>query len=311
MRTITLLDGGMGKELRRIGAPFRQPEWSALALMEDPASVVRAHRNFIAAGAEVVITNNYAVVPFHLGDDRFATDGRNLLDLAGRLARRAADDSGRDVVVAGSLPPLWGSYEPDRFDPEVAPAIYELIVDSLAPYVDVWIAETLSRVDELDCIVGVLAGRAPILGATPLWASFCLPDRQVGDEPALRSGESLDDIVDLAVDHSPPIEAILFNCSLPEQTTPALGHLSTALGRAGLDVRIGGYANAFPADRDDGYSANATIFERRDDLTAERYAAFVDEWIDIGATIVGGCCDIYPEHIAALSSRLGRVRPAR
>jgi S-methylmethionine-dependent homocysteine/selenocysteine methylase len=33
---ITILDGGMGRELSRIGAPFRQPEWSALALMDGP-----------------------------------------------------------------------------------------------------------------------------------------------------------------------------------------------------------------------------------------------------------------------------------
>ncbi len=39
---ITLLDGGMGRELKRRGAPFRQPEWSALALMEAPETVERA-----------------------------------------------------------------------------------------------------------------------------------------------------------------------------------------------------------------------------------------------------------------------------
>ena len=53
MSEITVLDGGMGKELRRIGAPFRQPEWSSLALMEAPDFVARAHRNFVEAGADV------------------------------------------------------------------------------------------------------------------------------------------------------------------------------------------------------------------------------------------------------------------
>ena len=72
MVPVTVIDGGMGKELRRIGAPFRQPEWSALALMEAPDMVVRAHRNFIGAGAEVITTNNYSVVPYHLGDEVFA-----------------------------------------------------------------------------------------------------------------------------------------------------------------------------------------------------------------------------------------------
>ena len=105
MERITVLDGGMGKELRRIGAPFRQPEWSAAALIEAPDRVLEAHRNFVDAGAEVLITNNYAVVPYHLGADVIAERGTELTALAGRLAREAADGAGRPVLVAGSLPP--------------------------------------------------------------------------------------------------------------------------------------------------------------------------------------------------------------
>ena len=82
-----LLDGGMGRQLARMGAPFRQPEWSALALMEAPATVAEAHGQFIAAGAEVITTNSYALVPFHIGEERFAKDGARLVDLCGRLAR--------------------------------------------------------------------------------------------------------------------------------------------------------------------------------------------------------------------------------
>ena len=105
---VTILDGGMGRELMRIGAPFRQPEWSALALIDGPEWVVTAHGNFINAGAQVITTNSYAVVPFHLGDERFVTQGRELAHLAGALAREAV--AGRsDVVVAASLPPLFGS----------------------------------------------------------------------------------------------------------------------------------------------------------------------------------------------------------
>src|SRR5262249_58878350 len=86
-----LLDGGMGRQLARIGAPFRQPEWSALALMEAPDMVEKAHGQFIGAGAEVITTNSYALVPFHIGAARFTSDGERLTDLSGRLARRAAD----------------------------------------------------------------------------------------------------------------------------------------------------------------------------------------------------------------------------
>ncbi len=135
---ITLLDGGMGRELKRKGAPFRQPEWSALALMEAPETVARAHAAFIAAGAEVIITNSYALVPFHIGAARCATDGQALADLAGHLARAAADavtdaPTGRKVRVAGSLPPLFGSYRPELFDAARAPELLAPLVAGLAP----------------------------------------------------------------------------------------------------------------------------------------------------------------------------------
>ena len=53
-----ILDGGFGRELARRGAPFRQPEWSALALTEAPDIVKQVHLDFIRAGAEVITTNN-------------------------------------------------------------------------------------------------------------------------------------------------------------------------------------------------------------------------------------------------------------
>ena len=72
INNIQILDGGMGRELARMGAPFRQPEWSALALIEAPHFVRAAHDAFIAAGSQVITTNSYAVVPFHISDAVFA-----------------------------------------------------------------------------------------------------------------------------------------------------------------------------------------------------------------------------------------------
>ena len=48
-----ILDGGLGRELQAMGAPFRQPEWSALALMEGPEYVRAAHDAFLLAGADI------------------------------------------------------------------------------------------------------------------------------------------------------------------------------------------------------------------------------------------------------------------
>ena len=68
-QAMVILDGGMGRELQRSGAPFRQPEWSALALSEAPEAVVGVHAAFIGAGAQVITSNSYAVVPFHIGEE--------------------------------------------------------------------------------------------------------------------------------------------------------------------------------------------------------------------------------------------------
>ncbi|MFK8022579.1 MAG: homocysteine S-methyltransferase family protein [Ilumatobacter sp.] len=298
MTDITILDGGMGKELRRIGAPFRQPEWSALALIEDPPSVVRAHRNFIDAGAQVIITSNYAVVPFHLGDERFDTDAVRLVDIAGRCAREAADAVDRDVLVAGSLPPLFGSYEPDEFDPVRAAPIYRDVVGALAPHVDLWIAETLSTIAEMQTILGAIA---TIDSALPMWMSFAVPNRFDDGTPALRSGESLTEVADAIAER--PVDAVLVNCSLPEQTGPSLhAHRSRLDDHGPGPVRTRRYAQAFPDLSPSGYRANNLIFERREEITPERYADVATGWVRAGATIVGGCCDMYPEHIAALSA---------
>ena len=304
MTSITILDGGMGKELRRIGAPFRQPEWSALALIESPDMVVQAHANFIEAGAEVIITNNYAVVPYHLGDETFDASGKALVDLAGRLAREAADAAGRTVMVAGSMPPLFGSYEPAKFDAERAAPIYGDIAKALAAHIDVWLGETLSTVSEMRTIADAIRS---LDSDRPAWMSFALPDVWDPDRGiGLRSGESIQHIVDAVSELPIPLEAVLFNCSLPEQTGPALRELRAGLDAAGLaHVRTGGYANAFPTMRTGAYQANEVIFERREELTGEVYADFVASWVEAGATVVGGCCDMYPVHIAALAERFG------
>lgn len=285
----------MGKLLLANGAPFQQPEWSALALMESPEHVTEAHHQFLDAGADVLITNNYAVAPYHLGEERFDERCDELVDLAGRLARDAADSIGRPVRVAGSLPPMFGSYEPQLFEPERSPALMRRIADALAPHVDLFLAETQSLVAEAR-----VCAEAAAAHDKPVWLSFTLVDRLVDGAPVLRSDESIEEAAALAADVD--AEALLFNCSQPEVMGPAI---ETARRLLADDVAVGVYANAFETDADveeDEYHANATIFDHRADLEDGGYTRFAEEWIAAGATIVGGCCGIMPRHIALLDA---------
>ena len=284
-----MLDGGMGRELMRIGAPFRQPEWSALALTDGPEFVVQAHTNFIDAGAQVITTNSYAIVPFHIGDDRFDAEATELAAISGRLARRASDAAPTTVRVAGSLPPLFGSYRPDLFDAADAPRIIDPLVAGLSDHVDVWLGETLGSIAEAAAVrAAIERGGA---GDRPLWISYTLDDHG-----GLRSGESVTDAVAAAIDLG--ADSVLFNCCQAETITDAI---DIAVGRAAGVVAIGGYANRFVTSHTDSGEANEHLSAFRDDLDPDSYAAFVSRWLAAGATVVGGCCGMEPSHVARIA----------
>lgn len=288
---LLILDGGTGRELARSGAPFRQPEWSALALIEGPQFVSAVHRAYVAAGADVITTNSYAVVPFHIGEERFAKQGASLAALAGKLAREVADSAERKVQIAGSLPPVCGSYRPDLVDLDRARPVLEVLVAALAPNVDHWLAETLSSLIEAR-----LAASLTAPSGKPIWLSFTLEDEKPTAEPALRSGETVREAARAARELG--AAALLFNCSQPEVMEAAVRAARDELG-PDSPIRIGVYANAFPPMAAD-HEANAGLSPIRADLTPEGYGKFAAAWSAAGASILGGCCGIGPEHIAAL-----------
>ena len=260
-----ILDGGLGRELARRGAPFRQPEWSALALIEAPETVKEVHLDFINAGAEVITTNNYAVVPFHIGQERFETDGVRLIKVAIEQAKNAVKESGKNVKIAGCLPPL-------------------------APEVDFWLAETQSCLKEVETVHALLPQ-----DGKDYWVSFTLQDEIKQEQALLRSGENMQQVADFIKQSN--AKAVLFNCCQPEVILQAINEIKALIP---VSVQIGAYANAFPP-QDESATANDGLDEIRKDLDAPAYLAFAKQWQQAGASLVGGCCGIGPEHIAELS----------
>lgn len=299
MADTLILDGGMSRELVRLGAELKQPEWSALALMDSPDTVRQVHAEFIDAGADVVTTNSYALVPFHIGEERFAARGASLIDLSGRLAREAADAADRKVLVAGSLPPIFGSYEPENFDPDRVQDYLGVLVENLAPHVDVWLGETLSLIAEGEAVRVAIAKHPK-----PFWISFTLADdaaQLAGGEPKLRSGEAVAAAARWAA--ASGAEALLFNCAKPEVMKAAVEVARRAFEALGADLRIGVYANAFETDAEEK-AANEDLHDTRADLTGDVYSTFACDWAEAGASMIGGCCGIGAEHIHRLASRL-------
>lgn len=292
-----ILDGGMGRELQRAGAPFRQPEWSALALSEAPQAVEGVHAAYIASGANVITTNSYAVVPFHIGEERFAAEGQALAALAGELARRAVQVSGKSVRVAGSLPPLFGSYRPDLFEAARVTELLAPLVSGLAPHVDLWLAETQSSIIEARAIHAGLPK-----DGKPFWLSFTLKDEDTDEVPRLRSGEPVAEAAAVAAELG--VQTLLFNCSQPEVIGTAIDAARETFERLGVKINIGAYANAFPPQPKEA-TANDGLDPLREDLDPPGYLHWAIDWQRRGASHLGGCCGIGPEHIAVLAQKLG------
>lgn len=295
---ITLLDGGMGQELLRRGMPEKDHSlWSANALLADPNLVQSVHEDYLRAGAEIITTNTYATPRERLEKAGMGDQVEELNRVAGTLAERARDAVGRDALIAGSLPPIRGSYRPDRVGrfEEIEPQ-YREQAQLLAPYVDLFLCETMSTREE---------ARAAITGAAstdlPVLVSYTIVDQTSPDDasPRLRNGQSLSEAVEALSDL--PICGLLLNCSFPESITAAIPTL-----RSLTDMPIGAYANAFTGIPEDWNEQADAMPDKREDLDPEAYVEHVRQWLDDGAQIVGGCCEVGPAHIERLNTMIAR-----
>jgi S-methylmethionine-dependent homocysteine/selenocysteine methylase len=289
MADITLLDGGMGQELLARSGDDPTPLWATRVMLDHPGLVRDIHAEYFASGATIATTNTYAIHHDRLG--RFGLDpmfhALHLRALAEAHEARAAHGSGR---IAGSLGPLQASYRPDLTEPlvEAAPK-YAEIAGLLGPHVDLILIETAASIE---------AAEGAVLGAQaagkPVWLSVSVDDR---DGTKLRSGEPVAGIARL-LQH--PIAALLANCSVPEAMADALAALKP------LGKPFGAYANGFTHISGNFLKDAPTVKEltHRHDLTPEKYGDFAMAWVDQGATIVGGCCEVGPAHIRHLRDRL-------
>ena len=289
MTDITLLDGGMGQELVARSGDDPTPLWATRVMLDHPGLVREIHADYFAAGASIATTNTYAI--HHDRLDRVGLDSMfhalHLRALAEAHEARAAHGAGR---IAGSLGPLQASYRPDLTEPvaDAAPK-YAEIAHLLGPHVDLILIETAAAIEAAEgAVIGAQAAGKPV------WLSISVDDR---DGTKLRSGEPVADLQRL-LHH--PIAALLANCSVPEAMADAMAALKP------MGKPFGAYANGFTHISGNFLKDAPTVKEltHRHDLTPEKYADFAMAWVGMGATIVGGCCEVGPAHIRHLHDRL-------
>jgi homocysteine S-methyltransferase len=275
-RRVVVLDGGLATELERRGADLSSNLWSAQLLRDDPGEIVEAHRAFVEAGAEVATSASYQASFEGLGDD-----AEQLMRLSVRLARQAAP-----AWVAASVGP-YGAVLADgsEYRGDYGLSVSELrlwhrrrlavLADAGA---DVLAVETIPCLAEVEAVCAELSALA-----VPAWVSVTCSGRRT------RAGESAADAFDIAA-ACPAVIAVGVNCTDPAD----VGALVPLAARSGKPVVI--YPNS-------GESWDA---KQRRWVGPGRFASEdVRSWVDAGARLVGGCCRVRPEDIAALAAEVG------
>jgi homocysteine S-methyltransferase len=294
-----LLDGGMGTELKGLETPGYELRddslWGTWALVNAPDAVMEVHRSYVEAGCDVISTDTWGIQSAMNGDAAGggieSGDWMQLARQGTRLARRATAELGRshETAVAFSLHgDVQDADALDRLD------LLTRALEDEPP--DLVLLETMSIIrEETFAAVQTFVDRG-----YPVWVSFrrcrhglcgVFGEHWGGPEGDLfgRAARRFEDM---------GVQALLINCIPPDHVPGMLPWL-----RDFTDMPLGVYPNL------GYYIESGWAFDR--EIGGEEYAELAGSWRAEGAAIVGGCCGVRPEHLAAARKRLDGTPPGR
>lgn len=288
---IVILDGGTGSELEKHGVTMDTEAWCGLAALEHADVLEAIHSRYIAAGADIITANTYASSRLMLESagcaDRFEQINRNAV----AAAHRARESSGRaDVLVAGSLSQMCPmTADSDRPDVDRQPsqevmrdAFHELAALLRDAGCDLILLEMMYDPQRIR-----LAFEAAVATGLPVWAGFSARRDAAGN------------VVSFAPDRSIPFDDIL--AILDKMDVQAAGIMHTPADLIGdataiLRQRFDGPLMAYP---DSGYF-RMPHWQFEAIIEPGALVEFARNWVDSGVRILGGCCGLSPDHVAAL-----------
>lgn len=287
-----LLDGGIATELAGEAANHVLDEglWGTGALIHRPGAVLDVHRSYLRAGCDVITTNTWGLPSGLAAQEAMPWGEVHWMDVARagvRLARTALGECARPASVAFSL-------NGDVAGPEGAETVGLLERAFRDEPPDLVLLETLSLVNpETSAVIERL-----VATGLPVWVSFrrcrdglCgVYGQHWGGPEGDRFGRVAHRLEEMGV------AALLVNCIPPDHVSGMVPWL-----RDFTDLPLGVYPNLGYLTEDGWQFAT--------DVGGDEYAAMAAQWRDEGAQIVGGCCGVGPEHIAAAGRRLDGTRP--
>ncbi|HEX4290832.1 MAG TPA: bifunctional homocysteine S-methyltransferase/methylenetetrahydrofolate reductase [Trebonia sp.] len=279
---VLVCDGAMGTMLHAAGAALDRslPELN----LSDPGLVATIHDSYLSAGADIIQANTFGANGLWLADHGFPDKVAEINRAGVRLARAAADRSGRQVLVAGSVSPAVTALQRRRVGADermqvIRDQVLALVADGAA---DLLILETFGYLDELVEAISVAASVTDL----PLIAQATF-----ADDAHTLGGETPREVA--TVLSGLPVTMIGTNCTVGPQRMLAVAEdlvrysavPVSAQPNAGQPRRTG--PRSFEFAIDGGY-----------------FSRYLARFADAGVTLVGGCCGTTPTHIRAVADAL-------
>ena len=283
-----VIDGGTGTELQKAGVPMHDKVWSGRAVLSDPDSVRRVHEDFVRAGAEVIITNTFATARHMLEPGGLGEHVETINTNAVKLAKQARDDTpGRPVAIVGAICEWTFMSESDWNTPEaVGRSVREQAKLLSSAGVDALALEMCERSE-----FSVAAIEAASETGLPLWIGVSAMKHKDAEELSSfgypdRSFEELA----RALSKYPAMAMNVMHTPLPDVDE------ALRIIRKHWDGPIGVYPEAG--------SFIMPNWQFVDVIEPQDLAEAAKRWVGDGVRMVGGCCGLGPEHIAAMRAVL-------
>ena len=293
-----LLDGGLATEMEAQGHDISGNLWSGKMLISNPQSIIDTHRAYLDAGARCIISAGYQVSHKSLHDagvpddvaDRVIASAVAVAADAREQFLAASTELEDEPMVAASIGPYGaalyngaeytGEYDTDADGLRAFHAVRMAVLDECEA--DVLAVETIPNVMEAEVLRDLLERVR-----TPAWVSFCCRDSR-----SLSDGTPLRDVAAMFSEHD-RVMALGVNCTSPHNVTDLIAELRSAAPTKAIVV----YPNS-----GERYDAKTNTWHGS--VTPAQMANAAEEWRNAGAKLIGGCCRVGPQHIAAMSRKL-------
>lgn len=290
---VVLLDGGTGTELERRGVSMDPKAWCGPATLNNVDVLEQVHRDYIAAGADVITANTYASSRLMLGPAGFGDQFDDINRRAIEAAHRAREASEREeVLIAGSLshmcPMVEGTARADRSrepsEAEMADAFGELTDLHRRHGCDLIILEMMYYPNRMPA-----AFAAAIDSGLPVWAGFS----------ARRGADGR--VLSFAPDEDIPFGDLVQVLANYDVDAAGVMHTPSNIVGEAVDILGNVFSGPLMAYPDSGYFRMPS-WQFENVIPPSELREYAEDWVDRGVSILGGCCGLSPDHIAALQS---------